>query len=57
VALALLRSVGLALSRTEFPIRQKWPGREADHSLPSSAAARNGGDAPPLPWHTAYSVV
>jgi hypothetical protein len=35
----------------------KWPGREADHSSPSSAEAKNGGAIPPLPhtssWHSA----
>jgi hypothetical protein len=33
----------------------KRPGREADHSHPSSAKAKNGGAIPPLPhmfsWH------
>jgi hypothetical protein len=28
-----------------------WPGREADHSPPSSAEVKNGGAIPPLP-HT-----
>jgi hypothetical protein len=27
----------------------KWPGREADHLPPSSAAVNNGGAIPPLP--------
>jgi hypothetical protein len=27
----------------------KRPGREADHSLPSSAKVKNGGAIPPLP--------
>jgi hypothetical protein len=35
----------------------KRPGREADHSPPSSAEVKNGGAIPPLPnmssWHSA----
>jgi hypothetical protein len=38
----------------------KWPGCEADHSPPSSAEDKNGGDIPPLPhmssWHIAYLI-
>jgi hypothetical protein len=34
----------------------KRPGREADHSPPSSAEVRNGGAIPPLP-HTRTSHV
>jgi hypothetical protein len=37
--------------------RVKRPGREADHSLPSSAEVKNGGATPPLPhmpsWRSA----
>jgi hypothetical protein len=29
----------------------KRPGREADHSPPSSAEVKNGGAIPPLPIH------
>jgi hypothetical protein len=29
----------------------KWPGREADHSPPSSVAVKNGGATRPLPLH------
>jgi hypothetical protein len=35
----------------------KWPGREGDHSVPSSTEAKNGGAIPSLPnmslWHSA----
>jgi hypothetical protein len=38
----------------------KQPGSEADHSPPSSAEDKNGGDIPPLPhmslWHSAYLI-
>jgi hypothetical protein len=33
----------------EISLRVKRPGREADHSLPSSAEVGNGGAIPPLP--------
>jgi hypothetical protein len=40
---------------TIFP-RVKWPGREADHSRPSSDEVKNGIAIPPLPnmfsWHS-----
>jgi hypothetical protein len=40
-----------------FPSGVKRPGREADHSPPSSAEAKNGGAIVPLPhmssWHGA----
>jgi hypothetical protein len=40
-----------------FTLRVKRPGREADHSPPSSAGINNGGTIPPLPhtssWHGA----
>jgi hypothetical protein len=40
-----------------FPPGGKRPGREADHSSPSSAEVKNGGAIPPLPhmssWHSA----
>jgi hypothetical protein len=38
----------------------KRPGREADHSPPSSAGVKNGGAIPPLPhassWHSAQLI-
>jgi hypothetical protein len=38
----------------------KWPGREADHSPPSSAEVKNGGAIPPLPhkssWHSVLLI-
>jgi hypothetical protein len=37
-------------------MRVKQPGREADHSPPSSAKVQNGRAVPPLPissWHSA----
>jgi hypothetical protein len=38
----------------------KRPGREADHSSPSSAEVKNGGAIPPLPpmssWHSAKLI-
>jgi hypothetical protein len=38
----------------------KRPGREADHSLPSSAEVKKGGAIPPLPnmssWLSAYLI-
>jgi hypothetical protein len=38
-------------------LRVKRPGREADHSLPSSGEIKNSGAIPPLPhvssWHSA----
>jgi hypothetical protein len=55
-----------ALGPTQHPIywvpdalspRVKRPGREADHSLPSSAEVKDGGAIPPLlhksSWHRA----
>jgi hypothetical protein len=33
----------------------KWVGREADHSTPSRAEARNGGVIPPFP-HNVFMV-
>jgi hypothetical protein len=40
--------------------RLKRPGREADHSPPSSAEVKNGGAIPPLPymssWHSAELI-
>jgi hypothetical protein len=30
-------------------LREKWPRREADHSLPSSVEIKNGGAICPLP--------
>jgi hypothetical protein len=32
-----------------FSLGVKRPGREVDHSPPSSAKVKNGGDIPPLP--------
>jgi hypothetical protein len=56
-----------ALEPTQPPSQQvpraasqeiKWPGREADHSPPSSAEVKNVGAVPPLPhmssWRAAY---
>jgi hypothetical protein len=34
----------------------KKPGREADHSPPSSAKAKNGGGIPPLPMSSWYNA-
>jgi hypothetical protein len=34
----------------------KRPGREADHSLPSSAVSRKGGAKPPLPHMSSWRV-
>jgi hypothetical protein len=40
-----------------FPPGERRPGREADHSSPSSTDIKNGGVIPPLPrrssWHSA----
>jgi hypothetical protein len=35
--------------RRALPLGVKWPGREADHSPPSSTEVKNGGAIPPLP--------
>jgi hypothetical protein len=39
----------------------KLPGREADHSFPSSGEVKNGGAIPPLPytssWHFTYFYI
>jgi hypothetical protein len=32
----------------------KRPGREADHSPPSSAEVKNGGAVPPLPYTSSW---
>jgi hypothetical protein len=42
-----------------FPQGVKRPGREADHSPPSSADIKNGGAIPSLPmssWHNVYLI-
>jgi hypothetical protein len=47
-----------ALGPTQPPIQWvpgvKRPGREADHSPPSSAEVKNGGAMPPLPYTSSW---
>jgi hypothetical protein len=47
-------------TRGSFPGGVKRPGRESDHSLPSSAEVKNGGAIPPLPhtssWRSAQLI-
>jgi hypothetical protein len=35
----------------------KWPGREADHSPPSSVEVKSGGAMPPLPHTSSWRGV